>query len=165
MVQLVELAEQPVFPEAPMSESEKESEVIAGPLSEAMAEHEAWLRKPLAPKYLERRLETVKWEGFTLVLFVYHSRLICSTRGHSTVVRILCRAGKRYQDRLRVVYFNRQEQRIDFPPHVDYWPTFSLYYAGKLLASYEWRGRITGKEADFWAWLQGHLGPTVMAEE
>jgi hypothetical protein len=61
-----------VSQEIPVAET-NEPEYVSIPLD--LDGFKAWLRKPVAPKYLDRRLESINREGFTLVLFVAYERL------------------------------------------------------------------------------------------
>ena len=140
-----------------MSEREAESEWVIVPFEQSAREHDARMRRACAPKKVERRLEVVNWEGFTLVLLISHSYLLPS-RGHDRNVRLLREAEKRYPGRLRIVYANFQERKIPKPAGLDQVPAFWLYRAGKLLGEYLPWGR-RGVGADFWDWLQGLIEP------
>jgi hypothetical protein len=133
------------------------------PLNQFMKEREARLKKMAAPRKLERRLETVRWDGYTLVLFVAHSHL-SSQKGHSSVLRLLLEAERRYQNRLHVVYVNFAEQEIAKPNGLLFVPSFWLYSFGEHSGEFEWRSR-SGVRTSFWEWLEGSLDPAELRQE
>jgi hypothetical protein len=146
-----------------MSEGNKEPDQFALPLTQYMGEHEARLEKVTAPRKLERGLETVRWDGYTLVLFVVHSYLH-PQQGHSSVLRLLLEAKRLYQSRLHVVYVSFAEQEIAKPSCLSFVPSFWLYNLGEYSGDFEWRSQ-RGARTKFWEWLEGSLGPAELCKE